>query len=295
MENEITISEPTHNLPMLGAESDARLIDLWLHGRPTTTQRAYRAESSRFVAHVAKPLRQVSLADLQGYADALDAAGLQPATRRRMLAAVKSLFSFGHRLGYLPFDTAKPLRLPPLRDTLAERIIDESSLLRMINLEPNPRNAAMIALMYGAALRVSELVGLRWRDVQARSNGQGQITVLGKGAKTRTILLGASVFSRLVIMRAGAGDDEAVFASRKGRGHMNPSHVLRITKRAARRAGISRSVRNHDLRHSHATHSLERGAPISLVQTTLGHSSIATTGRYLHARPSDSSSRYLPL
>jgi site-specific recombinase XerD len=295
MENDITIIEPTDSLPTLGADNDARLIELWLHGRPATTQRSYRTESRRFLAHMAKPLHQVTLGDLQGYADALDAAGLQPATRRRILAAVKSLFSFSHRLGYLSFDTAKPLRLPPLRDTLAERIIEESSLLRMIDLEPNPRNATMIALMYGAALRVSELVGLRWRDVQARSNGQGQITVLGKGAKTRTILLSANVFSRLIVLRAGAGDDEAVFASRKGRGHLNPSHVLRITKRAARRAGISRSVRNHDLRHSHATHSLERGAPISLVQTTLGHSSIATTGRYLHARPNDSSSRYLPI
>ncbi len=295
MENDITIFKPTDSLPNLGADNDARLIELWLHGRPATTQRAYRAESGRFLGHVSKRLHQMTLADLQGYSDALDAAGLQTATRRRMLAAVKSLFSFGHRLGYLPFDTAKPLRLPPLRDTLAERMIDESSLLRMIDLEPNARNAAMIALMYGAALRVSELVGLRWRDVQARPNSQGQITVLGKGAKTRTILLSASVFGRLSLLRAGANDDDAVFASRKGRGHLNTSHVLRITKHAAMRAGLSRRVRNHDLRHSHATHSLERGAPISLVQSTLGHSSIATTGRYLHARPTDSSGRYLTI
>ena len=188
MTNEITIIMATEQTPVLGADNDARLIDLWLHGRGPATQRGYRAEAERFRRHVAKPLHQVTLADLQGYADALDAARLQPATRRRMLASVKSLYSFGHRLGYLPFDTAKPLRLPPLRDTLAERIIDESSLLRMIDLEPNPRNAAMIALMYGAGLRVSELVGLRWRDLQARQNGTGQVTVLGKGGKTRTIL-----------------------------------------------------------------------------------------------------------
>lgn len=295
MSSDITRIESNDSFPILGADNDARLIALWLHGRRATTQRSYRAASGRFLAHAAKPLHQVALGDLQGYADALDAAGLQPATQRRLLAAVKSLFSFGHRLGYLPFDTAKPLRLPPLRETLAERIIDESSLLRMIDFEPNPRNAAMIALMYGAALRVSELVGLRWRDVQARSNGQGQVTVLGKGAKTRTILLSANVFSRVLVLRAGAANDQAVFASRKGRGHLNTSHVLRITKRAARRAGLSQNVRNHDLRHSHCTHSLERGAPIHLVQQTCGHSSISTTGRYLHARPNDSSGRYLPI
>ena len=295
MSSDITIIEPTDDLPSLGADNDARLIELWLHGRPATTQRAYRAESGRFLAHVAKPLHQVVLGDLQGYADSLDAVGLQPATRRRMLAALKSLFSFGHRLGFFPFDTARPLRLPPLRDTLAERIIEESSLLRMIDLELNARNAAMIALMYGAGLRVSEAVSLRWRDCQARSNGQGQVTVLGKGSKTRAVLLPASVFSRLLQLRFGAADEAFVFSSRKGGGRLNTSHVLKITKRAARRAGISRGVRNHDLRHSHATHSLERGAPISLVSQTLGHASIATTGKYLHARPGDSSGRYLSI
>jgi integrase/recombinase XerD len=70
---------------------------------------------------------------------------------------------------------------------------------------------------------------------------------------------------------------------------------LKITKAAARRAGISRNVRNHDLRHCHASHALERGAPISLVSQTLGHSSVAVTGAYLHARPGDSSGRYLPI
>lgn len=295
MSNEITTLQPTEQVLVLGADNDARLVDLWLHGRSPATQRGYRAEANRFLVHVGTPLHQVTLAALQSYADALEAAGLQPATRRRMLAAVKSLFSFGHGLGYLPYDTAKPLRLPPLRDTLAERIIDESSLLRMIDLEPNTRNAAMIALMYGGALRVSEAVAVRWRDFQPRVNGYGQVTVLGKGAKTRTILLSAGVFAKIVSLRSGADDDAFVFASRKGSGRLNTSHVLRITKRAARRAGIGRSVRNHDLRHSHATHSLERGAPISLVSQTLGHASISTTGKYLHARPGDSSSRYLSI
>jgi len=295
MENHITLVQPNEQTFLSGADDDQRLIELWLHGRPKTTQRSYRAATDRLAAYASNPLHQVTLGDLQGFADFLDAAALSPGTRRRLLAAIKSSFAFGHRLGYLPFDTARPLRLPPLRDTLAERIIDESPLLRMIDLEPNARNAALVALMYGAGLRVSEAVSLRWRDCQARSNGQGQVTVLGKGSKTRAVLLPASVFSRLLQLRFGAGDETFVFFSRKGGGCLNTSHVLKITKRAARRAGISRSVRNHDLRHSHATHSLDRGAPISLVSQTLGHASIATTGKYLHARPGDSSSRYLSI
>lgn len=272
---------------------DDQILDLWLHGRSRATQRGYRAEATRFMAAVSKPLAQVTLTDLQDWADAIEAEGLEPATRRRMLAAVKSLLSFSHKLGYLPFDTGKPLRLPTLRDTLAERILDEPTVLRMIALEPKPRNAAILTLLYAAGLRVSELTGLRWRDVQVRQAG-GQITVLGKGAKTRSILLPQGVFERMMNLRGEAGEDAPVFRSRKG-GHLDPSQVLRITHQAAKRSGVNRTVRNHDLRHCHASHSLERGAPISLVQQTLGHAQISTTGRYLHARPNDSSSRYLPL
>jgi len=295
MENQITSVQPTEQTCLSDADNDHRLIELWLHGRPQTTQRSYRAATDRLAKHVSNSLHRMTLGDLQGFSDSLDAAVLSAGTRRRLLAAVKSLFAFGHRLGYLPLDTARPLRIPPLRDTLAERMIDESMLLRMIDLEPNARNAALVALMYGAGLRVSEAVSLRWRDCQARSNGQGQVTVFGKGAKTRTILLSANVFARVMSLRVDPTDDAVVFASRKGQDRLNTSHVLRITKRAARRAGIARNVRNHDLRHSHATHSLERGAPISLVSQTLGHASISTTGKYLHARPGDSSGRYLAI
>ena len=294
MSNDITTLLPTEPHSNLGTDNDSRLIDLWLHGRSLATQRSYRAAVERFLLRGSKPLLALTLANLQDWSDDLDASRLQPATRRRLLASVKSLFAFGHRLGYLPFDTARPLRVPALRDTLAERIFDESLVLRMIALEQSPRNAAILALLYGGGLRISELVGLRWRDVQARSEGQGQVSVFGKGGKTRVVIVSATVFSRIAALRSGAGDDEAVFSSRKKRGHLNTSHVLKLTKKAAKRAGIVRNVRNHDLRHCHASHSLERGAPISLVRATLGHSSIATTGHYLHARPGESSGRFLP-
>lgn len=293
MSNEIIRIETGSDLGAPQGTTDERLIDLWLHGRSPGTQRGYRAEANRFLADVRKPLMQVALGDLQAWADCLEAEGLEPATRRRMLAAIKSLISFGFKLGYLPFDTGKPLRLPALRDTLAERILDETTVLRMIALEPKPRNAAILTLLYAAGLRVSELCGLRWKDLQARNEG-GQVTVFGKGSKTRTILLPAKVYERLVSLRGDADDDAPVFRSRKG-GHLDASQVLRITHQAAKRAGVNRNVRNHDLRHCHASHSLERGAPISLVSQTLGHTSVGTTGRYLHARPNDSSSRYLPL
>ncbi len=147
----------------------------------------------------------------------------------------------------------------------------------------------MLRLLYGAGLRVSELTALTWRDAQDRGDS-GQITVMGKGEKTRAILLSVDTWRELSGLRDA--DDAPVFPSRNG-GHLDPSQVRRIVKGAARRAGITAPVSPHWLRHAHASHALDRGCPIHLVQATLGHASVATTGRYLHARPTDSSSRYL--
>ncbi len=129
--------------------------------------------------------------------------------------------------------------------------------------------------------------------MQERTEG-GQITVLGKGGKTNTILLPAPVWRCLMSITREAGPDTAVFCSRKG-AHLHPTQVRRIVRKAAKRAGIEKSVSPHWMRHAHASHALDRGAPIHLVQATLAHSSVATTGRYLHARPTESSSTYLPL
>lgn len=275
------------------AESDQQLIDLWLHGRSRHTQRAYRADAGRFLAAVEKPLHHVTLGDLQQFAVQLVESGLEPTSVYRTMSAVKSLFAFGHRLGYLPFDVARPLRLPALREKLAERILEETDVLRMIALENMPRNKAILLTLYAGGFRVAELCGLKWSDLQGR-DGAGQITVFGKGGKTRSVLVPQAVWHSLLSLRGDSSENGPVFRSRKG-GHLDESQVWRIVRRASKRAGIEKAVSCHWLRHAHASHALDRGAPISLVQATLGHSSISTTGKYLHARPADSSGNYLPV
>jgi integrase/recombinase XerD len=276
-------------------ENDSHLIQLWLHGRSRHTQRAYRADVKRFLAGAGKPLGAVTLADLQGFADSLHS--LAPASRYRILSAIKSLLAFGHRLGFLQFNVGHALQLPPVRNRLAERILPETDLHHMLGLEPNTRNRAILTLLYATGVRVSELCDLRWRDLQSNGSG-GQITVFGKGGATRAVLLPASVWKLVSALRpAGSKPEDPIFLSRKktsGLG-LRPLAVLRIVRKAAERAGIELAVSPHWLRHAHASHALDRGAPIHLVQATLGHASITTTGRYLHARPHDSSSRFLPL
>lgn len=273
-------------------DHDRQLVNLWLNGRGRNTQRAYRRDTDQFLQFVAKPLRAVTLAELQLYAAHLDTLTLRPASRHRALSAIKSLFAFGARLGFLPFHVAQPLRLPAAKDTLAERILEEDEVQRLIAAKTSPRNRLMLQLLYGAGVRVSELVALTWSDTRPH-RGAGQITVLGKGAKTRTIRLEAGMWTALQATRGAAAEDAPVFVSRRG-GHLDASQVLRIVKAAAARAGITKPVSSHWLRHCHASHALDRGAPIHLVQQTLGHSSVATTSRYLHARPNESSSRFLP-
>jgi site-specific recombinase XerD len=290
--------QPDNSLQVIGplptiapqASSDDDMVALWLGNyRSPNTRARYAADASAFRAFTAKPLRHVNVRDIQEFAAGLT--GLSDSTIAARLTGVKSLISLAHRLGYIPFDVGAPVQLPAIKDTLAERIMSEWDIQRMLGLERHPRNAAILRLLYSAGLRISELCGLRWRDLTARDDA-GQLNVFGKGGKTRVILLPAPIWNRVAALQGNAGPDDAVFRSRQG-GPLNRSQVHRIVKTAAKRAKLSGSVSAHYLRHSHASHALDRGAPVHVVQTTLGHASLTTTTRYSHARPGDSSARYL--
>src|SRR5437867_9922804 len=223
--------------PNQGASSDEQLLKLWLDGRSPNTQRAYASDASRFRSFVGKPLQAVTLADLQDFADCLWA--LAPASQCRVLSSVKSLVSFGHRIGYLAFDVGRPLRLPANRNRLSERILAEGAIHKILALEQSRRNRALLRLLYAAGLRVSELCALTWQHLQERDDA-GQVTVLGKGGKTRTVLLSTATWQELRGLGGNGDAATPIFRSRKG-GALSHSQVLRIVRAAAYRAGIQRS------------------------------------------------------
>src|SRR3954447_6319975 len=138
---QLVAPEPEH------ASSDDHLLELWLHGRSSHTQRAYRADVARFRAGAGKALARLTLADLQEFANTLT--DLSAASRYRCLSSIKSLLAFGHRIGYLPFDVGRVLRLPSVLNSLAERILPEADLHRMLSLEADERNRALLLLLYG--------------------------------------------------------------------------------------------------------------------------------------------------
>jgi site-specific recombinase XerD len=263
--------------------TDDQLLALWLHGRAPLTIRAYRREAARFRSFVAKPLRLVTLGDLQAFADSLDG---KPGTRSRVLATIKSLLSFATKLGALRFNVGAALRAPTYRETLADRILSEADVARMLALT-HGRNHALLRLAYAGGLRVAELVALRWSDLADAEDETLFVTVLGKGGKARTVRVSAATGYIVRALRGEALSDGHVFAGR--RGGLNASQAWRIVRAAARRAGIKKDVSPHFLRHAHASHALERGVKVTVIRDTLGHSSIAITDRYAHARPEESS------
>lgn len=292
--NEITTASAFAVQPVPDGSNDPRLLELWLSLKVSShTRRAYTADVRRFVEFVGKPLAWLTLADVQAWAAALEQGSLQPASQNRALTAVKSLLSFGQETGYLPFNVGAAVKLRPNRDSLAQRILEESEVAKLIEAAPDGRDRVLLKLLYVSGVRVSELCGLKWCDAVPRDEG-GQITVFGKRGKTRTVLLKPKSWAQLLSVRGEAGAVDPIFASRKGGGHLDPSQVRRIVYAAAKNAGLEQKVSPHWMRHAHASHALDRSAPIHLVQATLGHASVSTTGRYLHARPTESSSFYLP-
>jgi integrase/recombinase XerD len=293
---DITIYQPAR---------DEQFIDLWLHGKSEKTIRAYTSEISRYYATTGKSLQETRLEDVYQFVDSL--VHLAPASRNRALAAVKSALSFGVKSGYLKVNVGLLAHLPKLEDRLAERIMSEASVARMLALEANTRNHAILVLLYRAGLRCAELCNLTWRNLQERDEA-GQITVFGKGDTTRSVLLTQETWQEVMNLKGYNYNplDGYVFTSRQARSRagkndrrLDESMIFRIVRAAANRAGVAldehgkSKMSPHWMRHAHATHALENGAPITLVKETLGHKSIETTAKYTHVRPNASSGQYL--
>lgn len=291
MQTAIAIVQPAASMPQQAA-NDQQLIALWLHGHSVHTQRAYAADVQRLLAFVgARPLATIGLADLQRFADSLSE--LKANSRKRTINAVKSLLTFGQKIGYLHYNVGAALKAPKAKNTLAERILSEAEVHAMIALTTKQRDQVLLRLLYACAGRVSEVCALCWRDVQPNGDS-GQVALFGKNEKTRSVKLSKATWQALTGLRGGAKAADPVFVSRKG-GHLDASQVHRLVRAAAKRAGIVGNVSPHWLRHSHATHALDRGASVALVRDTLGHSSLAVTSMYTHAKPTESSALHLAI
>jgi integrase/recombinase XerD len=296
--------------------TEDKLIELWVRLKKSEhTQRAYRHDIEIFRDFVEKPLAEVTLEDALDFCDNLDefeitnkrgeTKPLEDNSKRRILNSVKSLYSFAHMSGMFPVNVMAAIKPPSAKSAISQRILPEATVLKMIFLESDLRNHAILHTLYAAGLRVSELCNLRWRHVIRRPDGVQLDIMSGKGDKQRHVLLSESSWTVLSAIREAASDNDFVFRSRqevsrqgyyKGT-RLDTSTIFLIVREAAKRAGVPNwhEVSPHWLRHCHGSHAIDRKAPLTVVRDTLGHSNIAVTNEYAKARPEQSSSHYLPL
>jgi len=283
-------------VPVQKPNDDDKLISMWLatgKRQSEHTKAAYTRYAYALLRHAQKPLQELTLADVLSYLDTVTGSD---STRALVINSLKSLFTFATTFNYIHINLGSALTAPKPRDELAQRILSEEDTLRMVNLESNPRNHAILRLLYHAGLRVSEVVGLTWADVRETATG-AVLDVFGKGRKLRHVPISKSMYDELRgLVGAYLGKDRYVFQSRKGKGGtvpMETRQVERIVLDAAKRACIDGNVSPHWLRHSHVSHSIDNGADITVVGTSVGHTSLDTTMRYRHLNPALGSSQHI--
>ena len=262
-------------------------------GLSQRTLSAYRHDMTRLADFlrtrgIGRP-GDVGPADLRDFVYHLKDRGLQASSIRRNLSAVRSYFAFLVGEGDVVADPTDRIELPRTWRRLPGAL-GRDDVARLLDAgDPDHplywRDRALLEFAYASGVRVSELIGLRLRDLDAT---EGLAAVTGKGARERLVPVGRAALRAIdVYLRetrprlAGGSAASALFLN--ARGHpLTRMGVWKILRRMVRRAGITRRVTPHTLRHSFATHLLEGGADLAAVQEMLGHADIATTQIYTH-------------
>ena len=244
-----------------------------------------------------RPLRDFTNREVQSFLTHLHRRGLAFRSIQRTASAIRSAFGFLVANGAIARDPTEGITaaraLPGLPRYLSLDEVDR--LLAVSDDSPlGVRDGAMLELLYATGLRVSELVGLRLTDVVAAgADLPGYVTVIGKGDKERIVPFGEAAERRLegwlatgrpALLGSGKGPERAsvwLFVNRRG-GRMTRQRFWQIVRARGAEAGVTRAFSPHVLRHSFATHLLERGADLRSLQQLLGHASVATTQIYTH-------------
>lgn len=259
-------------------------------GRSPATVRGYRSDLSDF-ATVADSFDGFTLANLRTWLAGAVADGKSRSTLARRTAAARAFSKWSVRNGYLSEDVAARLATPKIGRKLpvvvSKTAADELMSAPVAKKEPEYlRDVAMLELLYATGIRVSELCGINLNDLDL---SRRVVTVTGKGDKQRVVPFGTAAHSaienwmslgRPALLATGKPATDAMFVGSRG-GRINPRVVRDIVAAAARNSGID-SLGPHALRHTAATHMLDGGADLRVVQELLGHSSLQTTQIYTH-------------
>ena len=233
----------------------------------------------------------VSPRTLRGFALELGDRGLDPASQARILSSVRGFYTWLWETGRIPKNPASGLRNPRLPKRLPA-FLTEGESRALLDLPPSTdfpsaRLACLLELLYASGLRVSALVGLDLQDLLA---GERTLRVLGKGRKERLVpyhlqaaeVLGTYLSHRAAFLAAKVlPPSPALFLNQRG-GRLTPTSVRSLLRTALEAAAVRARISPHALRHSFATHLLNRGMDLRAIQELLGHASLSTTQRYTH-------------
>jgi len=261
-------------------------------GAAANTVAAYRRDLQDAQAALRGGLEAAGEADLRRYLAGLQRAGLSPRTISRRRSALRQFFRFCAADGFRRDNPADRLDAPKIGRPLPRylRIEELDALIEAVESYDGPvrlRLGCIVELLYGAGLRVSELVGLAMSDVPP---GREWLTIRGKGGRERIVPLGAAAraaidaWTKVRLPRAvGGRPSRWLFPSRSRQGHLTRRRVGQLLDELALRAGLDPGrVSPHAMRHAFASHLLEGGADLRSLQQLLGHADIATTQIYTH-------------
>lgn len=235
-------------------------------------------------------IKEISHYDLKLFISWINELGMLPSTQARVISSLKSFFSFLQLEEIILDDPSGLLEAPRLAKTLPDTLNTHEidALIHAIDASKpeGMRNKAILEVLYGCGLRVSELVNLRISDVYEESEF---IKIIGKGNKERLIPIGSNALKHLKIylnevrrhLKIKKGFENHIFLNRTGTS-LSRISVFTIIKALAEKIGLKKSISPHTFRHSFATHLIEGGADLRAVQEMLGHSSITTTEIYTH-------------
>lgn len=255
-------------------------------GASSHTLRAYKKDLEEFSGFIKTKPQDIDIADVRGFIAEQIKKGLNKTTASRRLASVRSFFKFLYKEGYTKTNPARfvsNLKLPKL----LPRFLSVDDVFNLIE-KPSGRgfmtvrDRAILELLYSSGLRVSEISGLSIDDLNIK---EGFLKVSGKGKKERIVPIGSKAIDALksyIAERVALKSNESfLFLNRRGR-RLSDRGIRRVVVRYARTIGISGKIGPHSLRHTFATHLLQSGADLRVIQELLGHSSLSTTQKYTH-------------
>ena len=273
------------------ANNDSEMLLSWLtNKRSAHTQRQYTCTIQQFLAFTGKDLSEIMLEDIQDYLRSLTLRKQKASTIKVKLMIIKSLFSYCVKTGYLKVNPASMIESPKVNETISEKLLTIEDVNKLIDHAQTTRDKLLVKVMFGLGLRVSETVNLKWSNFRV-DDDLVNLSIVGKGSKQRTILVIPSLWEELQELRQEGIDYLFTAYKRNSPLRRNSAHTL--LKKIAKRASLSEQLSCHWLRHSHATEAIKGGCDLSLLQQSLGHSSITTTQKYLCLRVGEGSGNYI--